>query len=228
MPGRMQLQQSVLLALPGRFSTAPACDLAARPGDLALPLGQACRRRGVVGKCGLTIHSSRTRFAGRLNSGVMLHRDFPVGASHATICAYFWAGIAVGILPFQQAKEWAFAVVAALEAPPIEIIEVATSNERNGTLDALQSAAGGADQHAAGRWLLSDLSGQLAAGGISPMEAARAAMRVAQTTGLPDQVYYDFDALDDELHLAVNGDYGTPEEIGTDILKALKEHAGAT
>jgi hypothetical protein len=91
MPGRMQLQQSVLLALPGRFSTAPACDLAARPGDLALPLGQACRRRGVVGKCGLTIHSSRTRFAGRLNSGVRPLRFFCL--SHiAASCGVSFSG----------------------------------------------------------------------------------------------------------------------------------------
>jgi hypothetical protein len=158
----------------------------------------------------------------------MLHREFPASVTQQTICAYFWAGVAVGVLPYQSSKAWAFSAIEVLESPPIEIIEVATASDRNSALDALQASAHGADQQTAGRLLLEDLHSQLKAGAISPMEATRAAMRVAQTTGLPDQVYYDFDGLDDELQLAVNGTYGPPAEIEADILKSLAEHAGAT
>jgi hypothetical protein len=158
----------------------------------------------------------------------MSHREFPASVEQATICAYFWAGIAVGVISFQESKEWAFSVVEALDAPPIEIIEIATANDRNGAMDALQSAAHGADQQAGGYWLLADLHGQLSAGNISAPKAVRSAMRVAQTTKLSESIYYDFDGLDDELQLAANGTYSTPEAIEADVLKALKEHSGAT
>ena len=158
----------------------------------------------------------------------MSHRDFPANVTQATICAYFWAGTAVGVLQFQNGKDWAYSVIEALDAPPIEIIEIAIANDRNSAMDALQAAARDADPQTAGRWLLADIFNQLKAGGMSAMEAARSAMRVAQTTNLPNQVYYDFDGLDDELQLAANGTYGTPEEVAIEVLKALEEHAGAT
>ena len=158
----------------------------------------------------------------------MLHREFPASVTQQTICAYFWAGVAIGVLPYQSSKDWAFSVIEILDIPPIEIIEVATASDRNSALDALHVSAHGADMQTAGRLLLEDVHSQLNAGKISLMEATRTAMQVAQTTGLPDQVYYDFDGLDDELQLAVNGTYGTPAEIKVDILRALADHAGAT
>jgi hypothetical protein len=158
----------------------------------------------------------------------MSHREFPASFTQETICAYFWVGVAVGVLPFQSSKDWAFSVVEQLDAPPIEVIEVATANDRNSALDALQAAAHGADQQVAGRLLLADIHAQLKAGDIPALEATRAAMRVAQTARLPDCVYYDFDGLDDELQMAVNGVCGTSGEIAAEILKALAEHAGAT
>lgn len=161
-------------------------------------------------------------------SGVMSHREFPVTATQATICAYFWAGIAIGALEFQGSKDWAFSIIEALDDPPIEIIEVATANDRNSAMDALQAAAHDADQQTGGRWLLADMLEQLNAGLISAAEATRLAMRIAQTTSLPDEVYYDFDGLDDELQLAANGVYSTPAEITLDVVMALQSHSGAT
>jgi hypothetical protein len=176
----------------------------------------------------LTIHSSRTRFAGRLNSGVMLHRQFPSDATQATICAYFWAGIVVGVFPFQRSKDWAYTVVEVLDVPPIEIIEIASANDRNDAMDALQSAAHGADQTTTGYWLLADIFYQIKSGDIAAGEAVRLALRVAQTTGLPNDIYYDIDAFDDELQLAVNGAYSSPDQVAADILNALAEYSGAT
>lgn len=158
----------------------------------------------------------------------MSRREFPAGFTQQTMCAYFWAGIAVGILPFQSSKEWAFSLVEALVAPPIEIIEIATASDRNSSLDALQASVHGADQQGAGRLLLSDIHRQLEAGAMSAVDATRAAMQVAEATGLPDAVYYEFDGLDDELQLSINGTYGTPAEIAADILDRLAAHAGAT
>jgi len=95
-------------------------------------------------------------------------------------------------------------------------------------MDALQGAAHGADQQTGSYWLLADLHDQLSAGHISAAEAVRYAMRVARATNLPESVYYEFDGLDDEFQLAFNGAYSTPEAVGSDVLKALKEHSSAT
>jgi hypothetical protein len=156
-----------------------------------------------------------------------LHRDFPE-VSQATICSYFGAGIAVGVLQFQVSKDWAFTVIEASDSPPIEIIDIAAAGDRNSAMDALQSAAHGADHQTAGRWLLADISQQLLAGDMTIADATRAAMRVAQTTSLADKVYYEFDGLDDELQLVLDGAYGTLDSVKTDLLVALGKHSGAT
>jgi hypothetical protein len=158
----------------------------------------------------------------------MLHRQFPASVTQATICSYFWAGIAVGSSHYQSAKDWAFSIIEALDAPPIEIIEIATANDRNSTMDALEAASDGADQQAAGRWLLTDLHHQLTVGDISALDAIRAAMRVVQIAGLPIEIYFDFDALDDELQLSDNGVYSSPAAVRLNVLDALVEHSGAT
>ena len=129
------------------------------------------------------------------------------------------------MLPLQRGKDWAFSIIEALDEPPFEVIEIAIANDHNSAMDALQAAAHGGDQQAAGRLLLADILVQLKAGDVTVEEATLAAMRVAQTTSLPD---YQFNVLDDELQLAFNGTYGNPAEITLEVLKALEEHADAT
>ena len=158
----------------------------------------------------------------------MLHRQFPASVTQATICAYFRAGIEVGVLPFDSCKDWAFSVIEALDAPPIEIIDVATSNDRHSAMDALQAASYGASQQTAGRWLLENISHLLEAGDLSAMGALRTAMRVAHITDLPQKVYNDFDSLVHELEDVIKGVFGTPEGIQREILNALTLHASAT
>ena len=158
----------------------------------------------------------------------MSHREFPTSVTQGTICSYFWAGVAVGVLPLQRGKDWAFSIIEALDEPPFEVIEIAIANDHNSAMDALPAAAHGGDQQAAGRLLLADILVQLKAGDVTVEEATLAAMRVAQPTSLPDDVYYQFNVLDDELQLAFNGTYGNPAEITLEVLKALEEHADAT
>jgi len=158
----------------------------------------------------------------------MLHRHLLATADQATVSAYYLAGVTVGVLPWGAAKDWAFSVIEALDTPPIEVIEIALANSRVSAIDALGPASAGGEQQTAGRWLLADLEAQLAALSITPMQAARFAMQVVQATALPQDAWYAFDALDDELQLAVNGAFGTPEQIGQEILLALREYSSAT
>jgi len=44
-------------------------------------------------------------------------------ADDATACAFFWTGLALGILHVDASKEWAYARIDARDAPTIEIIE---------------------------------------------------------------------------------------------------------
>ena len=158
----------------------------------------------------------------------MSHREFPVSFTQETICSFFRAGAVAGVLPFQRGKNWAFSIIETLDEPPGEIIEIAMANDRNSVMDALQAAAHGADHQAAGRHLLVGILSQLQSGDISEDEAIFAAMRVAQATSLPDEVYYQFNVLDDQLQLVVRGTYGDLAEVRLDVLKALQEHAGGT
>ena len=132
------------------------------------------------------------------------------------------------MLPFDSCKDWAFSVIEALDVPPIEIIEVATSSDRHSAMDALQAASYGASQQTAGRWLLEDISHLLEAGDLSAMGALRTAVRVAHTTDLPQEAFNDFDALIHEVEDVVKGVFGTPEGIQLVILNALRLHASAT
>lgn len=140
-----------------------------------------------------------------------------------TACAYFWAGIVTGVLHFESAKAWAFSVIEALDAPSIEIIEVATAGNRVACIDALQAAAHGGDLERAGRWLLADVSSQLTGGTLSVPEAIHAAMRVARTTDLPEDCYYQFDVLDDELQLAINNVVGTLDQVRLGLIEMLEQ-----
>lgn len=158
----------------------------------------------------------------------MLHREFPPGVTTATICTYFQVGIEAGLVPYENSKDWAFSVIEQLDAPPIEIIEIATATQRNASLEALNVVADGADGPVAGRLLLQELLCQFYAGSIPAIHAVRTAMRVVRATGMPDSIYYDFDTLEDELILNANGVFGTPEALATDLTKTLEKHASST
>jgi hypothetical protein len=148
-------------------------------------------------------------------------------ADDATACAFFWTGLALGILHVDASKEWAYARIDARDAPAIEIIEIATARDRNGALDALQAATGDADWQTAGRWLLRELLVQFRSGRRSALETSRAAMQVASTARLPEEVYYAFDDLDGELVKLANGIIDTAAEIEVELVDALEKYSGA-
>jgi hypothetical protein len=156
----------------------------------------------------------------------MSDNRFPADAETATICTYFWMGIALGVLPFQRSKDWAFSMVEAVDAPPLGIIDIATANERNSALDVLGEESEGGDQQVAGCWLLADVLEQLCSKQISGLEAARLGRLIAQSACLSDTVYYDFDAFEDELQLALDGVFSTVESLELDLAAALRKHAG--
>jgi len=146
-------------------------------------------------------------------------------ADDATACAFFRIGLVLGVLDEEASREWAYARIEARDTPAIEIIEIATAYDRNAALDALQAVTAHADWPAAGRWLLEDLLVQFQSGQRSALDTCRTAMRVAHATQLPEDVYYAFDGLEDELVLLANGIYGTVAGLEADLVDALKQHS---
>ncbi|WP_310056681.1 hypothetical protein [Lysobacter niastensis] len=161
-----------------------------------------------------------------------MHGQFSPTSDRATVAAYFLYGLEAGLFPEDCAKDWAFSVIAALDDPPIEIIDVATAAHRQDVFGALANASLGADSALAGRWLLTRVHNELLSNRISVRDAIRKSMQVAFSTQLPEDVYYAFDALDDELQLAENGVYSTVADVTRDTLAELSVHgqgsSGAT
>lgn len=144
---------------------------------------------------------------------------------HRQVCAYFLAGISAGVLPFQAAKDWAYGVIAAMDHPPIAIIEVAVANGREACLEALACCDRDEDEAAAGRALMADIADRLRSGGIGPEDALALADRVAEVTRMPLDVTLDLHALRAELALARDGLYSTPDRVREDILASLALNA---
>lgn len=149
----------------------------------------------------------------------------PPGGSHDQAIGYILAGIRAGVLPCESAKDWAHGVIAAMDQPPVAIIEVAIANGREACLEALACCARVEDDAAAGRALMSDIADRLRSGGIGPEDALALADRVAEVTRMPLDVTLDLHALRAELALARDGLYSTPDRVGEDILASLALHA---
>jgi len=132
--------------------------------------------------------------------------------TQATAAAYYLYGMEAGLCTIEDAKEWAFSVIASLEDPPIHIIDVATSKTFEDAHSSLAAAARDADVPLAGSRLLGTIRIALMSGELTLRLALRSAMQVARSTSMPRDVYYAFDGVEDALSLAENQTYGTVEQ----------------
>ena len=154
--------------------------------------------------------------------------NFPENVGDATIAYYFLCGIKHGLFEADCAKEWAFDVIAARDLPPIEIIELATAKTRDANFCALSEVRGDADKQAAGRWLLEVIRARISLGTKIDWQLLGCAMRIVRDTELPEEIYCDFDAVDDDLFLAEDQLFGvTLDTCKIRFFTALKEHAVA-
>ena len=132
--------------------------------------------------------------------------------TQATAAAYYRYGMEAGLCTIDDAKEWAFSVVASLEEPPIHVIDVATSQTFEDAHANLAAAARDADVSFAGACLLETISNALKSGEMPLRPALRSAMQVARSTSMSRDVYYAFDGVEDALSLAESQTYGTVEQ----------------
>lgn len=145
----------------------------------------------------------------------------------ATVASFLRTGILAGVCSPDEAHGWAFSVIAAMDSPPAEIIEVSWRKPMNDLLDDLSSVVGDVDNAAVGNWLLARLAELPAQTGGEISQRLRQAMQIVKHTGLPEEVYYTFDGIDDELSLAIDGIFGQVDDCRDDLRSALAEFTAA-
>lgn len=145
----------------------------------------------------------------------------------ATAALYFRFGLEAGILTDAQARDWALKIVDAFDTPPVEIVEVLTSRGTSHLHQCLKEVLGDGNLKLAGRWLLWDLSCELA--GSTMLEAhgtvARRAFQVAQSTALDEDLQFTFNRLEDSINLLEMGYGGSPNEERRELSDVLQRFA---
>jgi hypothetical protein len=143
----------------------------------------------------------------------------------ATIADYFCKGIETALLPPEQARAWADSVIVNTSKPLYAFIEIFLSQGVPEIISALKGVPGERDQINVGRWLLAKLQQAEIQSTASLAAAIRKAMLVCRHCGLSDQIYYEFDGIDDSLYLARHGQHSTVDECRADFLACLQRHA---
>lgn len=164
-----------------------------------------------------------TTVAGAAQQHVMFHEGHAVAHSaDATKATYLLLGLEAGLISEQAAREWAYSEIDSRDDPSIEIIEVAASRSREQLWESLKAIPGEPDRQMAGRQLLALLKVDIPTTYTGLLNVARRAMQVASSSGLPEDVYYSFDQIDDEIFLAVNKKYGTLEWCRQNLAQELE------
>lgn len=143
--------------------------------------------------------------------------------SLASFAQYFRIGLEVGLCEPEEAKEWAISVIDRMDEPPAEIIEVSWRKPLAHVISDLNEVQGEPEMALVCRWLLGRISLTLDSTNDSLGRAVRQAMGIARAVGDSD-LYYAFDVIEDELHLAENQTFGTVVACREDLDKALNEH----
>ena len=142
----------------------------------------------------------------------------------ATIADYYCKGIETALLAPEQARAWADSVIAKTDKPLYAFIEISLSQGVPEIISALREFPGERDQSNIGKWLLAKLQ-QVDVQSTTDLAAAvQKAMLVCRHCGLSEQIYYEFDGIDDSIYLARHGQYGTVDECRLDFLACLQRH----
>lgn len=138
------------------------------------------------------------------------------------ISDYYLYGIELGLIKFEEAINWADTVIEKVEEPSGEIVDLALSRPRgrNGVLESLREIVGERNPQKSGCYLLGSLKLDLEEG-LDIKYIAERAMSVASMARLPEEVYYEFDRIDDGIQLALSGTYGTLEQCHQELKEAL-------
>jgi hypothetical protein len=125
--------------------------------------------------------------------------------SLATIAQYFRVGLEIGYCQDDEVRDWALLIIAALDDPPAEIIELSWRYPRSRLLDNLNAVKGSPDLEAAAQWLLAAIGASMTPDGNLRHYLRQAFYVVRATDFSANDVYYSLDCIADDLQLAELG-----------------------
>ena len=128
--------------------------------------------------------------------------------SHATRAEYYRLGLETGLVDPDEVRDWATSVIARLDEPSAEIIELSWSRTPQSLEQSLRAVEGDRDRTQAGERLLGLLREKHFVSESDLTWCARKAMHIARAAGLDEDVYYEFDRLADEIFLERNNPDG--------------------
>ena len=147
--------------------------------------------------------------------------------SLATCAQFFRIGLEAGVCKPDVVRAWALSVIEKMDEPPGEIIEVSWNKPIPQLISDLNSVQGDANFEVAGRWLLYILLHKMS-GEALLWQTITAAKQVATSAGRSaesSELYYLFDAVEDELNLAEQGIYGTVTQCHMELKAILGSHS---
>lgn len=149
---------------------------------------------------------------------------YPQNLSDSNVAACFQYGLEAGIVTEEEVKNWALRIVDTLADPPCEIVEVLSSRTFAQLHGNLGQVAGERHTELVGRVLLCNLGQLLPDDPAELGTIVRKAMQIVRSTGLGDDDYYLFDAVDDGLNLALSGTYGTIADCRQALVDAFEQY----
>ncbi len=144
----------------------------------------------------------------------------PGEPTFATVAAYFRTGLMVGVCAPDEARAWALSIIATLDEPPGEIIEISWHKPLDALLADLSSVEGEADVALASYWLLKRVAELPNASADEVWDRLQQAMRIARYANLQD-LFDEFNGLDDELNLAISGVCGEVDSCREELSSIL-------
>lgn len=144
--------------------------------------------------------------------------------SLATYSQFFRLGLETGICTADGTREWALSVIAEMDEPPGEIIEVSWRKPLPQLIADLNSVYGEVDLNTAGGWLFGILLRSMSSpnGDLRAILTGAKQIALSMSVHLRDSELYNlFSALEDELDLAETGVFGTVEACKAELAEVL-------
>ncbi|HJU41022.1 MAG TPA: hypothetical protein VJ724_15735 [Tahibacter sp.] len=114
----------------------------------------------------------------------------------ATDAAYWHAALSAGVHDVDDAKDWAFDLIARDDAPDIRIIDVATAQGRDAVVATLSALTAGADVKEAAARLFGVVRARLVDDALTVEAAAAMSARICNVLALPLETRLAFDRIE--------------------------------
>lgn len=133
-----------------------------------------------------------------------------MSAHRSQIAEYFLVALHRGVARPEEAREWAFRIIEVEQDALGELVDVALSKDAASLEAALKAIGGPRDKLLAGKSVLQRISEHLLSGTYETKDAILVAMHTCQGVGLSQDLYYELDAMNENLEYA--RDTGTAKE----------------